>query len=251
MLGSVAHRLLAVACFGLAGVQAATAADLGATPMPGYAAPPASWGWTGFYLGGQLGFAGDEVRWGNVGASPRLSPLGSVTTDHNNSFIGGGQLGLNLQAGNVVFGLEGSLSGTDLNGSMPSPYGTGAWSSRAAWLATVTGRAGYSFGQWMPYLKGGFATANLDTTLQNNGAFATSSSQHYGWTAGAGIEYKLSSKWSMGLEYLYSDLGRNTEINAPAASIATGQSLGGPPESYTTGLRTQSVMGRLNYKIGW
>jgi outer membrane immunogenic protein len=247
MLHSVAHRLVAVACFGLAGLQAAAAADL--TPVPPYVAP--TLGWTGFYFGGQLGAATDTVRWGNVGASSQLSPLGSVTTDRNNSAIGGGQLGYNFQAGNVVLGIEGSLSAADLSGSFASPYGAGTWSSRATWLATVTGRAGYSLGQWMPYVKGGLATANLDTTLQNNGAFATSSSQHYGWTAGAGIEYKLTPKWSMGLEYLYSDFGRNTDISAPAASIATGLPATGVPESYTTGLRTQSVMGRLNYKIGW
>ena len=55
----------------------------------------------------------------------------------------------------------------------------------------------------------------------------------------------------MGLEYLYSDLGRSTDINAPAASIGTGAPLPGAPESYRTGLTSQSVMGRLNYKIGW
>jgi outer membrane immunogenic protein len=247
MLKSVAHRLVAVACFGLASVPAALAADLGATP--GYAAPPVSWGWSGFYLGGQLGYGSDSVRWGNVGSSALFSPPGSVTHDHNGSVIGGGQIGYNYQTGNVVLGLEGSLSGADFSGTVLSPYapGTGTWSSRADWLGTVTGRVGYSLGQWLPYVKGGLATANLDTTLQNAGAFAQSSSQHYGWTAGAGIEYKVTSKWSMGLEYLYSDLGRTTDINAPA--------IGAPapalPETYTTGLRSQSVMGRLNYKIGW
>jgi outer membrane immunogenic protein len=257
MLDGVANRLFAVACFGLASVQAAAAADLGATPAypPGYTAAPMSWGWTGFYLGGQLGFGGDTVQWENIGASSRFSPLGSVTRDHNTSVIGGGQIGYNFQTGNAVFGLEGSLSGADFSGTMPSPYApaTGAWSSRANWLSTVTGRAGYSFGPWLPYLKGGFATANLDTRLQDvgQGAFAQSSSQHYGWTAGAGIEYKVTSKWSMGLEYLYSDLGRGTDINAPAASIGTGAPLAGALESYRTGLTSQSVMGRLNYKIGW
>jgi outer membrane immunogenic protein len=252
---SIAHRLVAVACFGFACVPPALATDLGATPAypaPEYAAPPMSWGWTGFYLGGQLGYGSDSLRWGNVGASSLFSPLGSVTYDHNGSVIGGGQIGYNFHTGNVVFGLESSLSGADLSGTMASPYAPGgAWSSRADWLSTVTGRVGYSFGQWLPYIKGGFATANLDTTLQNAGAFAQSSSQHYGWTAGAGIEYKMTSKWSMGLEYLYSDLGRSTDVTAPAASLATGAAVTGTPETYSTSLKSQSAMGRLNYKIGW
>jgi outer membrane immunogenic protein len=247
MVKSVYHRLLAAAFLGAVSAQAAVAADLGA--IPNYQAPPTSWGWTGLYLGGQLGYGGDAVRWGNVGASPLFSPLGSETHEHNSGVIGGGQIGYNFQTGNVVFGLEGSLSAADFSGTMSSPYapGTGIWSSRANWLSTVTGRVGYSFGQLLPYVKGGFATANLDTTLQNAGAFAQSSSQHYGWTAGAGVEYKLTSKWSMGLEYLYSDLGRSTDINAPAIGAAVPAT----PETYATGLKSQSVMGRLNYKIGW
>ena len=63
-----------------------------------------------------------------------------MTSQHNTSVIGGGQIGYNLQTGNVVFGLEGSLSGADFSGTMPSSYapGTGAWSSRANWLSTVS-----------------------------------------------------------------------------------------------------------------
>ena len=34
------------------------------------------------------------------------------------------------------------------------------------WLGTVTGRLGYSFGQWLPYVKGGFATADVATPAQ-------------------------------------------------------------------------------------
>lgn len=33
------------------------------------------------------------------------------------------------------------------------------------------------------------------------------SSNHLGWTAGAGVEYGLASGWTLGLEYNHYDLG--------------------------------------------
>ena len=35
------------------------------------------------------------------------------------------------------------------------------------WAGTVTGRFGYSFGQWLPYVKGGVAAAQMTSPLQN------------------------------------------------------------------------------------
>jgi hypothetical protein len=55
----------------------------------------------------------------------------------------------------------------------------------------------------------------------------------------------LSTKWSLGLEYLYTDLGGSS--NGPPASIGSGSSL----EVYNNALKTQSLLGRLNYKAGW
>jgi outer membrane immunogenic protein len=114
-------------------------------------------------------------------------------------------------------------------------------------VGTVTGRFGYSFGQWLPYVKGGVAAAQMTSPLQNGlvSGFTRSSSERSGWTAGVGFEYQLSTKWSLGLEYLYTDLGGSS--NGPPASIGSGSSL----EVYNNALKTQSLLGRLNYKAGW
>ncbi len=244
----------AALCVGVASFAAA--ADLGGVPV--YKAPPIAApdnGWAGFYIGGQLGFGGDGVRWTNLGPSAAFSPPGSVTRDHNSGVIGGGQIGYNFQSGNVVFGVEGSLSAASFDGTFTSPYApaTGQWSSRTEWLGTVTGRVGYAFGSWLPYIKGGFATAELDTRIQDTGlgSFTSSSAQHYGWTAGGGVEYKVTQRLSLGLEYLYTDLGRSTDISGPQNSLATGAPLPGTQENYGVGLRSQSIMGRLNYRFGW
>ena len=41
-----------------------------------------------------------------------------------------------------------------------------------------------------------------------------------GWTAGVGFEYQFSPKWSLGLEYLYTDLSSGAPNGAPARSAA-------------------------------
>ena len=57
-------------------------------------------------------------------------------------FVGGGQTGFNFQSGAWVFGVEGSVAATDLDGSIRSPFFPEADSYRAdvGWLASVTGR---------------------------------------------------------------------------------------------------------------
>ena len=68
-----------------------------------------------------------------------------------------------------------------------------------------------------------------------------------GWTAGVGLEYQISPKWSLGLEYLYTDLGSGgSDPNALGGAPITGS-----PEMYSTALKSQSLLGRLNYKAGW
>jgi len=160
--------------------------------------------------------------------------------------------GYNLQKGNFVFGLEGSFSAANFDGRFTSPNfaAAGAWTPNMNWLGSVTGRMGYASGQWLPYVKGGFAAANVGSPLQDGplGGFTQSSSQQMqtGWTAGVGLEYQLSSKWSLGLEYLYTDLASGTGNGAPS-SIGSG----GAPEVYSTAVKSQSLLGRLNYKAGW
>jgi len=233
---------LCVACLGTCLAQAATAMDLNVDPVtPPPAQRPA---WAGFYLHSNSGGSPDASAWTSIGiAKGATSPFGSLgTTGHpvNENF------GYNFQSGNFVFGLEGSYAAANFDGKFTAPYlpAAGAWSPNTNWLGTVTGKFGFSFGQWLPYVKGGFAAADVGSPLQDGvTSFTQSSSERGGWTAGLGLEYQLSSKWSLGLEYLYTDLGNSS---APS-SIGSG----GSPEVYSTALKSQSLVGRLNYKAGW
>jgi opacity protein-like surface antigen len=249
MLFCAGRILIVSACAGLGAVQLAAAADI---PYPVKSPPPTNVpdSWTGFYLGGQVGYGMDSVGWRNLGASTTFSPLNSITHDRGNGVIGGGQLGYNFQYNRIVLGIEGSLSAGSFDRSFTSPYfpATDVWSSKTSWLGTVTGRIGYGFDNWLPYVKGGFAAGNVETTIQNNALGVTSqgSAVHYGWTAGGGVEFKVTRKVTLGLEFMHTDLGRSTDINGPP----TGAPVPGTAESYGVGLRSNSIMARFNYLFG-
>ena len=231
--------LLLVACAAALLPRGANALDL--KDFPTTPPEPQKPDWAGFYFRANPGDSG-SIPWTTpTTANGFTSPI--FTPPVNESF------GYNFQSGNFVFGLEGALAAANFDGRFTSPYFpavAGGWSPNMNWLGTVTGRIGYSFGQWLPYVKGGFAAADVGSPLQGApiGAFSQGS-EVIGWTAGLGVEYQFSSKWSLGLEYLYTDLGGSS--SGPPASIGAGSSL----EVYNNALKTQSLLGRLNYKAGW
>jgi outer membrane immunogenic protein len=200
--------------------------------------------WAGFYFRTNPGSGSDSLPWTTLGTSSGFASPAPATSPINESF------GYNFQSGNFVFGLEGALAAANFDGRFTSPNfaPAGAWTPNMNWMGSVAGRLGYSVGQWLPYVKGGFAAAEVGSPLQNSpiGAFSQGS-ELGGWTAGVGVEYQFAPKWSLGLEYLYTDLGNGSG----APNSLGGAPISGAPEMYSTALKTQSLLGRLNYKPGW
>jgi opacity protein-like surface antigen len=240
-----ACTFLVVACVGACLVQAAGAMDLNSFPVT--PPPPQKPDWAGFYIKDNSGGGSAGVPWTTFSPTNAFSSPTIAAPPVNENF------GYNFQSGNFVFGLEGSLAAANFDGRFTAPYlpAAGAWAPNMNWLGTVTGRVGYSFGQWLPYVKGGFAAADAGSPLQNSPmtGFTQSTTERNGWTAGIGLEYQLSPKWSLGLEYLYTDVGDGG--SGPQSTLGNGAPLAGSPEMYSTALKTQSLLGRLNYKAGW
>ena len=235
----------AAACF----TQVAGAMDLNSF-LPAPAPQPQKPDWAGFYLRNNASVGGfDSAPWTTVTPSMGFASPVTPAPSFNSAY------GYNWQSGNFVFGLEGSLAAANFDGRFTAPYlpgvTAGAWTPNMNWLGTVTGKVGYSFGQWMPYLKGGFATADVGSPLQQGapaGSFTQGTQQLTGWTAGLGLEYQITPKLSLGLEYLYTDFGNG---GGGAPGTLGGAPISGSPEVYSTALKSQSLLGRLNYKAGW
>ena len=217
-----AFLLGSVTLLALTAVEPAAAADLAAPA-------PARWNWSGFYAGGHIGSA--------LGLNTIDNPLGpSLFGDNVRSPgpFGGGQIGVNWQAVNsaFVFGLEADASLANLDGTNTCYAYSGTFTSlncRAHTNAfgTVTGRMGLAFGpqeRTLAYLRGGLAwgRGNIDTIVNNNlrGVSGSGSAgiRTWGWTAGLGAEYAMTSHWSVRAEYDYIDLGRSNVAVAPESA---------------------------------
>jgi outer membrane immunogenic protein len=126
--------------------------------------------------------------------------------------IAGGQIGFNWQAGWAVFGAEIDAQWTGQRGSFASGCNTsGCVASdavRIKSLLTGRGRFGVAFDWILPYVTAGAALASVSDDLiltigGVTGAFDSHTGSRLGWTAGAGVDFALTSNWSARLEYLY------------------------------------------------
>lgn len=158
--------------------------------------------WSGFYIGGHIGY----------GSSDRCLTIlgfGDACNDAD-GFLGGGQIGWNIQTGNnFVFGIEfsGSLSdiGGDNNaGTLP---GGAYFSSSGKSLVMLTGRVGLAFDRSLFYITGGGAWARNSVDVFDGGTLVSVDFDRQGWTIGAGLEYAFTPNWSMAFQYNYVDLG--------------------------------------------
>jgi outer membrane immunogenic protein len=228
-----AKMLLAAAAVTIGMGHASVAADMPMKAQRGTVLDYVDWG--GLYVGLHLG-----AGWGNVDATatagPPLGPFGPVTvfSATGNGFIGGGQIGYNVQSGMFVYGIQGDISGSGISGKGPCgilafPIGC---SFDVNWIATVTGRIGGLVNdRLLVYLKGGGAWLDADYAVSGIVAapFAVSQSTTVGgWVLGFGTEYKFSRNLSAFIEYNYMDFGKNTEtfvLSAAAAGVAGGQAI--------------------------
>jgi outer membrane immunogenic protein len=194
--------LVSVGMLTMALAGGAVAADLprqAAMPAkaPAYMAP--IYNWSGLYLGLNGGGAWGHSRWtDSAGTTGNFGLSGALI---------GGTLGFNWQAAQAVFGLEGDLAWSNIDGNISTGICATGCTTENNWLGTFRGRLGWAFDRFMPYLTGGVAFGDVD--IKRPG-FAGASDSQAGWTLGGGVEFALPGNWTAKGEYLYVDLGDTT-----------------------------------------
>ena len=222
-------------------LRLATAANGAAkpdTPLP----PPATYNWTGGYVGGHAG-------WGRGRANTSFTPLPNAiqfidltpTTLRPNpsGFNAGAQAGYNWQSGHFVVGAEADLSWSRMSGtSTVTPIiknngtafpGAGFLTAHqdTKWFGTLRPRAGIAFDRILIYGTGGLVYARVNYSA--NADFrpgtptpilffqypASFSKMKTGWTAGGGVEVGINRHWSWKAEYLYYNLGNQSTTANP------------------------------------
>jgi outer membrane immunogenic protein len=217
----------------------ARAADLPVGPAikatPGYI--PATFLWTGFYLGAT---AGDG--WGT---SNFYDPFGGGATSKLslNGFLVGGYAGLNYQISSVVLGIEGDFIGSWSKGTttdiIPDNLKT-----EVLWTASFTGRVGWAFDRLLIYGKGGVAFAFHRDTVTGTVGAPIGSATPAGWTVGGGLEYAFTEHWVARAEYDY------FKFPNKALTISGGiPLLGGVTGNGQVGLNFNEARGGIAYKF--
>jgi outer membrane immunogenic protein len=197
------RKLLIGAVGAVSLIGAVHAADMPARTPAYKAPPPAVFNWTGFYVGGTVGYGFGENRHLN-----ETTGIGSQDFDVD-GFVAGATLGYNWQArgSRWVWGVEFDVSYSDINGVLPVAPGfgcAGGCTTELKWFGTFRGRLGYAFDRSMIYATGGLAFGEVEGSII--GVIPPGSETAFGWTVGAGLEFALAPRWSMKAEYLYVSL---------------------------------------------
>jgi len=195
---------LGSAAFFLLSAGAVIAADM-PVKAPVYKAPAPVYSWTGWYAGANFGTGISQSRV----FAPSLTPGGDTLDLNKASFTGGLQAGYNWQFNpNWLAGIEGDIGYLGINRQYTDwnqPTGTQV-GLKTSWYSTLRARFGYVTGPSLFYATGGAAFVHVKDTF-GDPPLTTASFTKTGWTAGGGIETKLSRNWSTTTEYLYIDAG--------------------------------------------
>jgi outer membrane immunogenic protein len=184
--------------------------------------------WTGFYFGGNLGYARSpgsvDILVGGLPVLSLSETMGGV--------IGGVGAGANWQTGNAVFGIEGDIQGSsqsvssslaavDVIGAIainaPGAVVTAASNDKITSFGTLRGRIGIASGRTLYYVTGGGAFWTWSSNLTVTGLGTSNLSNFQGGGAiGGGVEFAINPDWTVKAEYLY--LQSTTISNTPFAA---------------------------------
>lgn len=178
-------------------------------PLPAFSQEAAR---SGFYVGGHVGY-----MFGTANAT-LADPTGVATSGGASSYgtlFGGVQAGYeHFFASRLMAGVELDMSFADwMDLSQVLSYratAAGTANEQLEYVASLRGRLGYSWGSWTPFVTGGIAWASTRfsrTDLATGNEDANPSNVRLGYVMGGGVDYRLDSRWSTRLEYLYTNLG--------------------------------------------
>ncbi len=231
-------------------VGVATAADMPMKMSMKAAAAAPVFNWTGCYVGINGGGAASGSNFTSRvdpgGANPHLvdptdlATVGRYGTGSANDpgFIGGGQVGCNLQTGAFVVGIEGDW---DYFGSKPTftnPNGvltttdtvTITQTLKTSNLATIRPRLGIVTDRTFLYATGGAAFARVKytetyaDTLNAATGSAAGSTTLVGWTVGAGWEWAWTDHLTVKTEYLFARFPTTNALGSILESMPPGGS---------------------------
>jgi outer membrane immunogenic protein len=211
--------------------------------------PPPVFSWTGFYIGGEIGYG-----WGEESDDLRAITGYPLDSFGVSGAIGGIKAGYNQQINALVLGVEADIEASGIQGSKGGTFthegtGVGSLSMHNTWQSSLRARAGVAFDRLLVYGTGGLAIADDRESFYVNDPFysapwaGSQTNTLYGWTIGAGIEYAIDNHWSLSGEVRYADFGK------ASYSIPAGMSLSGTTTSYSAGFSETLAQVGVGYRF--
>jgi outer membrane immunogenic protein len=223
-------RALMLGLLAAAASTSAMAADLIVEEDVAAEAMAAAHDWNGGYVGVFGGYGwGDASQLPSAGA-PAEYPI--------SGWLLGVDAGANFQTGNFVLGVEGDVAWANISGSEPCPVAIYTCSTDIDWVATLRGRAGVAADAVLLYATAGLAVASVVSDTDPFTPGAAFEATYVGWTAGAGVEVAVSDNVSLKAEYLYTDLGSQTD---------TDEILGGPGVDVEVPITFHAIKAGVNF----
>ncbi len=228
-----------------------------AADFPTYQKAPSAaeavYNWSGFHIGGNVGYGFSEQSNAIAGANAiggmvvQSGAVPSSIKTEPRGFVGGVQIGYDKQFASWVLGVEADFNGSNVNGrdgrvvdlsqliGQPLSLTTNA-SSKLDWYGTVRGKVGFTpINRVLLFATGGLAygkiTDNTSISLVGpgapgglNGSTAGGiSSNKLGYVVGGGVEYAAMQNMTFFTKYEYLNFGSHTEamtatvMNTPVA----------------------------------
>ena len=192
----------------------------GAQPSSGEPA----FNWTSLYLG----IAGG----GGLGSTKHTNEAGGGNSGNSSGLNGGivgGTYGYNWQIDpSWLLGFEGDISWSPIFDKFNNSGFCGTppvgCVTKLEWLGTDRLRVGFLTGDdWLFYVTGGVAYGDVKAGIPGDGCCTEETHTRVGYAAGAGVETPIAPALSLKLEYLFVDLGHETnyrQIAGAAESVS-------------------------------
>lgn len=215
MWKGLVHSVFAITIFAaaLAGASLPAAAEFRPTPSA----------WDGFYIGVHGG-----IGWENLDVAEDPNNVLAYNAASNGwnyrpeGYLAGVHAGLNWDSYRLLMGIEvryGQIMIED-DAADPASAGLDTVSSVAnGYYVDVSGRFGFAPDEYLYYIRGGAAWADLDIAVTDScntapcsGAIIATeaSGAQNGWVIGGGFAYALTTSLSLRLDYSYYDFGEVT-----------------------------------------
>ena len=216
----LAVSLLAGALAASAFANATQAADLNGGRVSAYPdhTIPRTAGWTGAYLGANLGYG-----WSRVSGEFDAFAL------KGDGIVGGFHAGYNHQIRNFVLGVEGDFNWSDVRAR--ELVGTfGAIDTHHRNLGSIRGRLGFAFDRLLAYGTVGYGWTDVRISATDGITTASRTDTTGGVVWGGGLEYKLQPNISVRAEALRYETsghfhavdGSRVRIDTPVTEVRAG-----------------------------